>query len=73
MAEGQWYWCLRHSAVEPYYGCRAATRLGPFASPEEAGQALARVHERNEDWDNDPRFNDDDEPDEASGAKQPAE
>ncbi|MBK8461423.1 MAG: SPOR domain-containing protein [Micropruina sp.] len=65
MAEGQWYWCLTHKAVEPYEACRAEVRLGPYSTKEEAGRALERVAERNESWDTDPRFNDpeDDEDD----------
>ena len=63
MAEGQWYWCLDHGVVEPYYGCRSATRLGPYATRDDASQALARVRERNEEWDNDPRFSDDEDDD----------
>jgi len=29
MAHGEWYWCLKHHAVEPYEGCRSEERLGP--------------------------------------------
>ena len=38
-------------------------RLGPYASAAEASQALQRVEERNESWDNDPDWNDDARPD----------
>ncbi len=58
MAEGQWYWCLNHQAVEPYQGCREEVRLGPYATFDEAQSALAKVKQRNEDWDNDPDWND---------------
>ncbi len=58
MAEGQWYWCLNHQAVEPYQGCREDVRLGPYATFDEAQSALAKVKQRNEDWDNDPDWND---------------
>lgn len=58
MAE-RYFYCLDHKAVEPEDGCRAADRLGPYATREEAEQALEKVHERNESWDNDPRWNDD--------------
>lgn len=58
MAEGQWYWCLTHHAVEPYEACRAEVRLGPYLTREDAARALDRVAERNEFWDTDPRFND---------------
>jgi hypothetical protein len=59
MAEGQWYYCLTHHAVEPYDGCKSIDRLGPYETPEDAACALAKVAERNEAWENDPRFNDD--------------
>ncbi len=59
MAQGEWYYCLDHHAVEPYEGCKSATRLGPYATPADAAHALEKVAERNEDWENDPRFNDD--------------
>ncbi len=56
----QYYYCLVHSAVEPAdAGCRNEDRLGPYASKEEASHALESVAERNEAWDNDPRWNDD--------------
>ena len=58
MAAGDWYYCLDHHMVEPYEACRSDTRLGPYATPAEAAQALEKVANRNTDWDNDPRFND---------------
>lgn len=61
MADDAWYYCLRHSSVEPYNGCPADVRLGPYATREEAAEALHHAQERNEEWDNDPRFNDPDE------------
>ncbi|HBX81425.1 MAG: hypothetical protein WAV45_05690 [Propionibacteriaceae bacterium] len=63
MSDGQWYWCLDHHAVEPYDGCKSADRLGPYATKDEAANALQAVQDRNVEWDNDPRFNDDDEDD----------
>jgi hypothetical protein len=63
MAQGQWYYCLDHHAVEPYEACKSETRLGPYATPAEAANALQRVAQRNEDWENDPRFNDDEDED----------
>ncbi len=50
----EWYFCLDHRTVEPLDGCRAAVRIGPFATPEEAAQALETVERRNREWDNDP-------------------
>lgn len=71
MGEGQWYYCLDHKAVEPYFGCRSATRLGPYASREEAQEALERVAERNDEWETDPRYHDAEEeaeqPDDTEG------
>ncbi len=53
-----WY-CLKHKRVEPRDGCRNSDRLGPYGSEAEAGRALDKVEERNEEWDNDPAWNDD--------------
>lgn len=50
MADGQWYYCLLHHEVEPYDGCKAENRLGPYASADEAAKALDKVRERNEAW-----------------------
>lgn len=61
MAEAQWYYCLLHHAVEPYEGCRAEDRLGPYSSREEAAHALDLAQERNEAWEHDPRFKDDED------------
>lgn len=55
----RWYYCLRHHQVEGKVGCRASDRLGPYPSEAEAANALAKVEERNREWDNDPRWNDD--------------
>ena len=54
-----WY-CLKHHRVEPSdSGCKAADRLGPYPTEAEAARALEKVKERNEEWDNDPKWNDD--------------
>ena len=53
----EWYYCVEHGAVEEGLGCRAAVRLGPYSSESEAMRALERVDERNEDWETDPRWN----------------
>jgi hypothetical protein len=54
------YWfCLTHHRVEGPEGCRNAERLGPYATEAEAARALDKVEERNEQWDNDPKWNDD--------------
>ncbi len=63
MAEEYWY-CLKHQAVEGRQGCRNADRLGPYATQHEAATALERVQERNEAWENDPAWNDDEDDEE---------
>ena len=57
MAE-QFYFCLKHRTVEGEDGCKSADRLGPYPSSDEAEAALDKVQQRNEDWDNDPAWND---------------
>lgn len=55
-----WY-CLKHQQVEHEdEGCADRGRLGPYGTREEAAQALQTVEERNEDWDEDPAWNDPD-------------
>jgi len=53
-----WY-CLNHHAVEGQDGCDLKDRLGPYDTEAEASRALEKVKERNEEWDNDPKWNDD--------------
>jgi hypothetical protein len=48
MADGPWFWCMRHNTVEPEDGCPARYRLGPYDSRQEAEQALQSVKEREE-------------------------
>jgi hypothetical protein len=55
----KWYFCLNHHRVEGPDGCAPSDRLGPYPSEVEAANALAKVQQRNEEWDNDPRWNDD--------------
>ena len=52
-----WY-CLNHKAVEGAEGCAYKDRLGPYDTEAEAARALEKVKERNEEWDNDPNWND---------------
>lgn len=61
MSADQWYYCLVDHTVEPAEGCKAVERLGPYPTREQAQLALQLAQERNEKWDNDPRFNDDDD------------
>ncbi len=44
------YWCLTHGTVERGSVCRAANRLGPYATAEEARRWSERVEDRNETW-----------------------
>ena len=57
--EGQFWFCLKHHQVEGKDGCPNHDRLGPYPTEAEAAQALAKVEQRNESWDNDPKWNDD--------------
>jgi len=59
----QYYYCLDHHRVEPFEGCKSADRLGPYPTSQEAAKALQTVQQRNDVWDNDPRFKDPDEDD----------
>ena len=53
------YWfCLKHHAVEGQEGCDYKDRLGPYETEADAARALEKVKERNEEWDNDPNWND---------------
>ena len=44
----QWWWCLKHSTVEQGDGCANMSRLGPYASEQEAAGALDRAKARTE-------------------------
>jgi hypothetical protein len=52
-----WY-CVKHHAVEGPDGCGPIDRLGPYGSREEAEHALEKAEQRNQEWDNDPNWND---------------
>ena len=53
-----WY-CVKHRAVEQGEDtCPPIDRLGPYDSREEAERALDKAAERNQEWDNDPHWND---------------
>jgi hypothetical protein len=60
MSEGKFWFCLKHHAVEGDEGCPHRDRLGPYDTAEGASRALEKVKERNEQWDNDPDWNDSD-------------
>ena len=60
MADGEWWYDLKtKAAVQDTRAGKIADRLGPYASREEAEQALDKVAERNDAYDNDPRWKDD--------------
>ncbi len=53
-----WWYCLRHQAVEQGPGCPGKERLGPYPTQEQAVQALEQAARRNQQWEEDPRWND---------------
>ncbi|ARZ70408.1 hypothetical protein M1P56_06010 [Streptomyces sp. HU2014] len=55
---GEWYYCLKHGTVEEGPQCRAADRFGPYETREEAAHAMDTAREREEEWREDPRWND---------------
>jgi len=60
MADGDWWYDLKtHSVVPVNHVTKVTDLLGPYRTREEAEHALEKVAERNEAWDNDPRWNDD--------------
>jgi hypothetical protein len=60
MAEGDWWYDLTtHTVVPDNNETKITDRLGPYKTREEAERALELVEERNEAYDNDPRWNDD--------------
>jgi hypothetical protein len=52
-----WY-CVKHQRVETEDLCPPIDRLGPYSTQEEATRALEKAAQRNEEWDNDPNWND---------------
>jgi hypothetical protein len=58
MPEHKFYYCTKHHTVEGEQGCKAADRLGPYDTAEEASHALEIAAERTKAWDNDPDWND---------------
>lgn len=57
--EGEFWFCLKHHAVEGVEGCPNKDRLGPYASYAEASRAPEHAAENTAAWDNDPAWNDD--------------
>lgn len=46
-----WFWCLEHKEVEEGAGCRSTSRLGPYATKEEAAGAIERTRQRTAEQD----------------------
>ncbi|WP_449064087.1 hypothetical protein [Planomonospora algeriensis] len=46
----QWWFCLKHMAVEPEQGCPNKDRMGPYETRQAAADALATAADRNERW-----------------------
>lgn len=59
--EQWWYDLTTKTAIRGRKLGKAADRLGPYASREEAEHAMERVAERNDEWDHDPKWNDDED------------
>lgn len=59
MSDAKYYYCTKHDQVEGEDGCRAADRLGPYETAEEASRALEIAAQRTKEWDNDPDWNED--------------
>ena len=56
---GKYWFCTKHHTVESGGDvCPPIDRLGPFGSAEEAAKALEKAQQRNDEWDNDPNWND---------------
>ena len=58
MSDEYWF-CVKHHTSRVRTSARRIDRLGPYATQEEAARALEKAEERNEEWDNDPNWNDD--------------
>jgi hypothetical protein len=52
MPTAEWYWCLKHQAVEPADSdCPPGQRLGPYPSRAAAEHWREKVAQRNQAWD----------------------
>lgn len=59
MADDQWWYDLKtRTAVQDNKAGKISDRLGPYPTREAAERALETVRERNEAYDNDPRWSD---------------
>lgn len=59
MSDGKFYFNTKTNQVEGEEGGRAADRLGPYDTAEEASRAYEIAREKSKAWDNDPDWNDD--------------
>jgi hypothetical protein len=48
--DDQWFFCLKHMRVEHGPGCPDRDRMGPYATENEAANALQHARERNKQW-----------------------
>jgi hypothetical protein len=55
---GEWFYCIKHGTVEEGPECPAKDRFGPYATRSEAERAMETARERNLEWQNDPRWHD---------------
>lgn len=68
----KYYFCLKHHTVEGEDGCKAADRMGPYDTSEQASRALESAAERTAAWESDPDWNDT-EPNKSLGDDKPTE
>ncbi|MBA8794447.1 hypothetical protein FHX74_002066 [Friedmanniella endophytica] len=62
MSDGQWWFNLKtHSVESDEDRGKAADRLGPYATREEAEHAMEKVAARNEEADREDRWPDEDD------------
>lgn len=59
----QYYYSLNSHRVVRADEEKSADRLGPYATRADAENAMREVQQRNDAWDNDPTWNDEDDPD----------
>lgn len=50
-SDKNWWFCLKHMAVEHGAGCPDKDRLGPYPTSDAAAHALETVQRRNAEWD----------------------
>ncbi|MEU3193107.1 hypothetical protein ABZ686_21265 [Streptomyces sp. NPDC006992] len=55
---GEWFFNVETGTVEEGPQSPGKSRMGPYASREEAAHALETARERTSEWENDPRWHD---------------